>query len=313
MKILSTEFPSFKEYPLHIPMPPGFLTTNASVTLHRGDLYAVVNAIDHHVDQNGVFMPNSSSQDDSPARNRTFLALLDFAPNPCGRITARGSVELNFPEIIETPWPFRGFESPRLFSWGGSLHVAACSHAAHPHTPGAKFFMGRVEADNIVGVRELIAQPPEQFEKNWMPDVRGEVLSFHHRLGTLIDLAGRKYPTGGREDYAHLHGGTQIVHNGFESLCIVHDYIPADIPPGKLSVQHFAKLSPGGGPRAISERFQFTTHARTEIATGMALMGSHMIVSYGRDNAGPYPFQERPFIASFTMDDLGRLPYDDRT
>lgn len=308
MKIFPLQIPSFTERQLDLPLPPGWIAANASVARFRGQLFAAVNVINMHVDQFGDFHLNDPSRDwPRWCLNEVWLAAI----NP--DLSVGAYTPLFMPEIVTVPWSFRGFECPRLFTWKDSMWIAACSHGAGD-LQGAKFFIARIDRDCLVDIRELVPDQPAQFEKNWMPEVLGDgSLRFHHKPGVLISPEGVRTPTGGRKDFGHLHGGTQIVHLDYSSLGIVHGYLPSTLPPGKQSMQHFLRFTPDGSPVAISEAFQFATHSRTEVALGMAVADDKLVVSYGRDNVQPFPYQERAHIASFDIADLEKVPYDNRT
>lgn len=301
MITLRDAMPSFQEHRLDVPVREGFIACNGSVAVHDGQTLLAVNAIDHYLDEQGFFRPLDPGHNPRKAAlNLTYLVSLK--PD----MTVAWTTELCSPEIVDPPaWQFRGFECPRLFVWRGALHIAACSSGTGSD-PGAIFYMARIDGDKIVNVHQLKPEHPMHAEKNWMPEVVGDDLRFHYRLGTLIGPTGAQWKPGGRDDL-DLHGGTQVVPFGDGALCIAHSYRPVADTYRKVSRQHFVRLDRDGRPLTISPAVVFG-EGRLEIACGMAHAGGDMLVSYGRVNADPaMPHQERPFIARFKTSELGSI------
>lgn len=296
--------PSFCEHRLDVIVPGGFLATNASVTTHDGKIVAAVNAIDHFLTDQGYFCP--LDPDHNPrkaASNLTYIARLN------DDLSIESANALSVPaELFTPPWEFRGLESPRLFSWDGRLFIIGCSSGTGD-APGAELYLGRIVDDAVVDVHKLAPRNPAHAEKNWMPEVTRDGLRFHYRLGVLIAQDGSPHRVGRRDDLEHLHGGTQILPWEGGAFCIVHTYSPVEGTFRKRSRQHFARLDRAGAPIAITDPIDFGG-SEVEVATGMAYHpdGKRLMISYGRDGTDPdHPHQERPFIATLAVNDLGRI------
>lgn len=305
MILLPQKLPSFQERRFDIPKREHFIATNGSITQHNGVLYVAVNAIDHFLNEGGFFIPLKPDYDPADAAfNLTYLARLN------DDLSVASCVELSHPETIETPWQFRGFECPRIFSWRGSLHIAACSSGTGAD-PGATFHMGRIDGDKIVDVCRLTSSYYSRTEKNWMPEVVGDDLRFHYRLGVVVTPDGETRQTGGRDDMGSLHGGSQVIPYEGGGLCVVHQYRKVPGSHRKRSRQHFVRTGRDGAPAGMSQAVVFGGSGGCEVTTGMAYHpdGKRLVVSYGRDKADhATPHQERPYLASFNLNEFaGRI------
>lgn len=293
--------PSFTEHALRIPIQENYIATNASVAIYGGSIYALVPAMDHYVDQRGCFMPLPVG---TPEPRRHFAENITYLARLNEDLSVADSTKLTLPANMRpnVPWPFRGFESPRLFSWQGALWMTLCSHGCG-NQEGAKFFIGEIAPNHaFANVREIKPQMPKQFEKNWMPDLDNPRGSFHYCPGTMIDGAGNLTRLG-NDDYAHMHGGSQVIPYLGAKLCVVHCY---DGSVDK-SYQHFMRMNNDGTPLAISEPFNL----HRDITTGMAYHpdGKRMILSYGRQDAESNVLQrqEKPYLATVDLAELERV------
>ncbi len=302
---LPSVMPSLIERRLEIPTPADFITTNSSVTVHDGRIFAAINMIDHYLGEHGFFTP--IPPDHNPhvaARNLTYIA--ELRPD----LSVEWATELSIP-AQDVPWEWRGLECPRLFSWREGLWMTGCSSGVGSH-PGAKLFMGRIVGHTLVDIRQLEPVYPEHAEKNWMPEVCGDDpyrLRFHYRLGTLISPEGCMWHSVNR-CYQDLHGGTQVIAHGKGGLCIVHGYTEVPDTYRKVSHQIFIQTDRDGAPIAASRRFEFGPNNGVEVAIGMVYHPDRkrMIVSFGRATASDsMPHQERPFLATFNIDELGSI------
>lgn len=305
-----SNLPSFVEHPIRFPMREGFVATNASVTVCRDTISVAVPAMDHYLDERGFIIPlpvGACEDDNKFASNITYLLRLgaDLSVTNAQEVIMRSS------EAPTLPWTFRGFECPRLFAWRGGMWISACSCGTGSN-PGSEFFIARISASARNQRLVMCCFSEVQRlggEKNWMPEVRGDDLRFHYRLGTLIASDGSVTDT--RESkYGHLHGGTQVIpyRGGSGGLCIVHEYLPLPDTNLKESRQYFALLGRDGAVQAISEPFTLAG-SRLEVATGMAVLpdGERLAISYGRDGTDPLLYQETPFIATMKISELEKL------
>jgi len=303
-------FSSLIEHPIKFPVRENYMLTSASVAVRNGEILASVSAMDHYINPKGGYWPLPTTANKPPIRaafNTTYLAHFDH------------NLEVVSAQEVETPLSqiptngahtFRGFESGRLAAWCGDLWMTLCTSGTGA-TPGAEFYFGRIDENGprFADVRRIEAQPRVHAEKNWMPEVIGDELRFHYRLGTLIDLNGVKMPTGGRTDLEDWNGGSQVIPYKGGALCVVHTYEQvAGHPWRRYSRQNFIKLDAFGRPAILSQPF-IIQRQQLEIVIGLAYHpdGKRLILSYGREDAESADilrYQEQPFIATIDLEEL---------
>lgn len=306
------QLPSWKERSIDFTPRDGFILTNASVTTHEGRIVALVHATDHWMDDRGVWLPIIGRESRCRfADNLIYVATFD------DDLALATLAEVNNDTLTPSPpWPFRGFEGGRLFSWNGDLW-AGLATSGITCLPGDEFYIGKLapavpntytdSGHSFVDLRRL-AQYGKG--KNWMPHMIGGNQWFHYWPGNLIGPNGERALLKAVPDEAkHWHGGSQVISYEDDGLAVVHDY---DDVPGtyrRATRQAFMRFDSIGRPSRITP-FRYHETAQLEITTGMACHpdGKRLMISYGRDEADDtMPRQERAFIATVALDDVRGL------
>lgn len=308
MKSLDS-LPSFREYPIRFPLREGFIPTNASVAaMHPGFIFALVCCGDHFMDERGVYLPTPPGTPEDPERfSEQTIYLAELSPD----LAVTSAFEVRVPPESK-PVPtgdtfrgFRGFDSARLFVWRDGLWSVMCAMGTGDR-PGAELFVARIDGDQFADIRRVIPHgEPTHAEKNWMPEVIGDEVRFHYRLGTLTNMDGTLTYPGGRADLARAGGGSQVIPYGDGRLCIVHDFHARLGTFLRVYNHYFVRLDVDGQPLTISEPFTIRNKL-IEIVTGMAYHpDGRLMISYGREDAdAAMPHQEMPFIATIDPADL---------
>lgn len=307
---MTISFQSLVERSVDHPVHNRFFLTNPSVAVFNGKIFAVENCIDHYQSEKAGFIPYPSGpkRPGIPVISLVYLAEFDADLNVIGHR------ELTY-QRPQTPWPWRGFECPRLFVWRGDMWITGCS-PGNRFEP-TRFYIARVDYDACKLVDIYHLGP----EKNWMPDVIGDNLRFHFRLGVIAHIDADSVPITvpmfepvtptNNNPFAKFHGGSQVLPYDDDvtgdRLCIVHAYAPRPV-----TRQHLVRVSSTGRPIKATEAITFRG-AQLEVACGMAYHpdGKRLMISYGRTHADgdtfPFHFQERPYIATVDLSEVRAL------
>ncbi len=311
--ILLKTVPSFKTRRLEFAIKPEFIATNASVAVHKGELYALIPTMDHYVDHKGYYLPlppGTPLPPDRFALNTHYLVQI----NADWSVRTAAEVRQSTPDGAIVA--FRGFESGRLFEWRGSLWATLCLSGTGGK-PAAEFYLARIS--RIAGsvfefeeVRRVTAG--EHAEKNWMPQVIGDELVLHYSLGTMIDMQGAKKEIAAPK-YENLHGGSQVIPYLKGGLCIVHGYHHVPNTYRKTAWHHFVYIDNCGRPDSISEPFAIQQEGTLEVVTGLARMveAGQLIISYGRESSAAdnrLRHQEMPWVATMNVGELYGMKWE---
>ena len=182
-----------------------------------------------------------------------------------------------------------GFDGLKPFEWRGQLW---CDF----YTGGygeVKFWIGRLDSAMLVDCRRLQIPGPRRDEKNWMPEIKGDDLRFHYKVGMVTDVNG-KLTDMGRPDLHNLHGGTQVVHG----LAIVHDFRYEGA--GRVYRHYFVRFDQDGKPYALSRPFVLADVERVEVVCGLAKHpdGKRLVISHG------------PCLATVDLAEVWHMPWD---
>lgn len=306
---------TFAERRIEFPIREGYIATNISVAVHHGRIFGLVCCGDHWMDAGGFYRPlppDFTGPLDPNRYSDQICYLVELGPNM--DVLWSREVRVTTPPVPtgETFKGFRGFDSARLFVWRDALWSVMCAMGTGAK-PGAELFLASIVGvdPEFTNTRRILANGVETHaEKNWMPEVRGDELRFHYRLGTIADIDGKLTDIGSRVICDHLNGGSQVIpaKHGLGSMCIVHGF--AQIPDTfRREYWHqLARLDVRGHPIALSQPFHIC-NAPPEIVTGMAYHpnGKDVILSYGRGGAErDMPNQEFPFVATLSHHELVR-------
>jgi hypothetical protein len=182
-----------------------------------------------------------------------------------------------------------GFDGLKPFEWRGQLW---CDFYAGGYG-GVQFWAGRLDGATLTDCHRLRIPGPRQDEKNWMPEVMGDNLRFHYKVGVLTDVNGNLTDMG-RPDLHNLHGGTQVVHG----LAIVHDFHYDGA--GRVYRHYFVRFDQSGKPVALSRPFVLADVERVEVVCGLAKHpdGKRMVISHG------------PCLVTVDLAEVWHMPWD---
>lgn len=315
------DLPSFMETSINFPMPNGQYLTNASVAVRDGQIFAAVCGGDHFMDERGIFIPWPPGTPEDPNRFSRMSVHLVTLNNDLDVIQTRviETPDAQTPVVIgETYRGFRGFDSARLFVYKGELYCAMCVMGTGAK-PEAAFYYSPIDTSLseralFYDVKCIVPSLPEGFpssyaEKNWMPHIIDGKLRFHYRLGILADLDGNIEPNAGGFYVMDINGGSQVIPYGDGAMCIMHQFYPVPNTYRRSYMNCLVMLDDGGMPVKICPQFSITGDD-PEIITGLALHpdGERLMLSYGRgSDTGIDRYQEKPFIATIDLADLGSL------
>lgn len=314
MMIRLDQLPSWKEHRLDFAPRENFILTNASVTTHGNKIFATVHATDHYMDDRGVWLPINA-----PESRCRFADNLIYIAKFSDDLELGYVAEVNNDALTPSPpWPFRGFEGSRLFSWQSRLWAGLATSGISP-CAGDEFYMGCIapavpsmlqNSDSLthtfIDLKRLAMYGSG---KNWMPHIIRDRLWFHYWPGTLIGPNGERRSLDTSKEFAELHGGSQVIPFEGGGLAVVHDYTSVPGTFRRATRQYFMRFDADGAPTGVTP-FRCHPNAQLEITTGMALHpdGQRLLISYGRDEADYYmPRQECAFIATVNIDEVRGL------
>jgi hypothetical protein len=219
--------PSWKWQKMDFEAPPNWTALNPSVTVHNGELTAVIRTVNYRMDEHGRYLirgtADGSINNSNPISTRNYLVSLG----------ADLTIDINYGEIKTPAMPCEyplvvGFEDMRLFSHKGSLWTS--STVRQINADGlAEQVLARLEGITISKYYEML-RTPRLYEKNWAAiTVPGEPLRFMYHPGHVVDSKGRDivvHPS--QWEVGPLNGGSQLVKVHIGWLAITHEarFIP---------------------------------------------------------------------------------------
>jgi len=275
---LRAMLPSFTQSILDFPAHSNFFLIGCSATNFGGKLVTSAWASDH------VYNPTKGRYENYVAPPGTPLrsgSVLSDRPPYLVRLRDDMTVE-SVDDIVIAPSSNKEMESIRLshggfdglkpFEWRGELW---CDFYAGG-LGSVRFYMARLDGAVLRDGRRLMIPGPARDEKNWMPEVIGDELRYHHHVGMLTTIDGVCSDLG-RPDLKGLHGGTQVV----DGLAIVHDFRYEGT--GRVYRHYFIKFAHDGKPIALSRPFVLYDVEKVEVVCGLAKHpdGKRLVISHG--------------------------------
>ncbi|MEO7722393.1 MAG: hypothetical protein ABIS08_10830 [Pseudolysinimonas sp.] len=199
----------------------------------------------------------------------------------------------------------RGYEDLRLFESSGGLGALA-SVRDRDSTGLCRIVLLEIADDGTVTRERLVAGPdPLLHEKNWVPfDAQAATLRIAYSWDPLVlgllDLTTGELTLDApvASPWGAARGGAGGVAVGDELLFVVHESIT--MPDWtRRYVHRFVTLTSDGLPSRESTRLTFLSLG-IEFATGMALDGDRLLVSFGRED-------EEAWIASVRLQEVMEL------
>jgi hypothetical protein len=200
--------------------------------------------------------------------------------------------ELGLPSLWPEPlYPLvRGFEDSRLFEWNDQLWTLStvreltsegwCEQVLAPIDVEQGPYIKLRYGDNY----RRILPKVRQHEKNWMPWVKDNGITFVYRLGMLINTHGevvRDYPMG--IDVSRISGSSQVIEMMGNYIAVVHE---AQLIPGRQYNRYyrhrFVSFKADGQLERISAPF-YLHDKQIEFVAGLAYFPEQkqLMISYG--------------------------------
>jgi len=268
---------SHKRHVLNFPVHTGHFLIGCSCTTFRGRLVASAWANDHIYVPTKARYENYVAPPGTPVRpgyvnsdRPPYLVQLhdDMSIESVEDIVIAPSLNGDM-EGIRTNRG--GFDGLKPFEWRGQLW---CDFYAGGYG-SVTFFLARLDGATLRDGRRLTVAGPRRDEKNWMPEVIGDELRYHYKVGILANLLQDM----GTPQFHNLHGGTQVVPFDGGGLAVVHDFHYEGA--GRVYRHYFVKFDADGKPVALSRAFCLTDVERVEVVTGLARHNGNLIVSNG--------------------------------
>jgi glycosyltransferase involved in cell wall biosynthesis len=276
LKPLSDHVPSFNPEKINFTPPEGYVAMNPSLTDHG----LLVRTVNYTITDDGHYRIRASDgsiSGDYPIHTRNFIHTDD------------GWGEIELPTNLPAPAfdLVLGFEDSRLFEWRQGFWTLSTVRQLN-HEGMCEQVLAPVLRD---GNRwrygpdwQRLQSPHQVHEKNWMPWVDGEQLSFVYRLGTLLDSKGETTLAHNVPwDVARISGGSQVVKIDDGFIAIVHEAGQIPGRPNRYYQHRFVLFDADNKPSHISLPFFF--HGKEiEFAAGLVFNPEkrQLTVSYGR-------------------------------
>lgn len=296
LKGVKNHIPSFKAEKIDFTPPPGYVALNPSVISFGGTPMILIRTVNYTITYDGQYRiraADGSLGGDHPIITRNFIG-------PEWK-------EIELPVDLPVEWDMViGFEDSRLFEWNGQLWTSSsvrqlnreglCEQVLAPIT---------FDGDRCrYGEYKRMLPKVRTYEKNWMPWVDGDKLSFVHRLGTMVNTDGEiEVEHGQAWDVGCISGSSQVVDVGEYHLAIVHE---AGAIPGRNNRYYrhrFALFRKDKNLHALSAPFYFHDK-QIEFAAGLAYFPDkgEVMVSYGvRDCEAWTATMNLEEVVSFTL------------
>lgn len=273
--------PSFTARPVGFDPPGGYHPTNPSIARVGDQIVMVQRAVNFTLNDEGDY----TTPDGGPIRTRNFLLRLNEA------LEIQSSAEI----LPPADWPepafaeVRGFEDLRLFGWRGELW---CSATVCELTPEGwrQQVLARIDEPRdgpcrLTDWRVLSPPGPRRHEKNWMPLVSGDALSFVYACDPtrIVDAEARTLaqPTPAIAADA-FRGGSQAIEFDGGRLALIHEVLGGHADRARFYHHRFVWFDETGALRGASRPFFFQRRG-VEFAAGLAWSpdGERLLISYG--------------------------------
>lgn len=247
---LQSLMPSVRFHQLPIQAPEGFVGANLGIC-RRGHAYALTVRAVNYTLSNGFHVKG----DDPSYRSRMLLASLgeDLQIQTCTEVQLPDDLPVSSTEAL-------GFDDPRPFIWRGSLW---CVSSARQVNPDARpdMVLARIDDSDrerpiLKDWRVLKSGVPPRWEKNWMPMVDEDKLSFIYTLDPtrILSAAGDEILNEPADIAAETFlGGSQAVPYEAGWLSVIHEFEWVDRK--RRYFHRFVWLDKGLRLRRFSRRF----------------------------------------------------------
>lgn len=271
-----------------------FTNCNPSVAVVNDQLKAIVRTVSYRIRPDGTYDYNGNNS------IRTTSFLCDFSNN----LVLEKAVELlrpiDFPEPVTTE--VRDIEDLRLIPYKDELYANGCVLEQNNEFWREQFLF-KIDQDTGELTNWKRIDPkfiPKQHEKNWMPILGNDRLSWMYRPGVVM-LSDGAFITQTENKLAvdQFSGGGQVVPFEAGWVGIIHEVRPNPIN-GKRWYQHrFIWFDLGFVLQKVSKPFVFFDR-QIEFAAGLAFYKGSIIISFGVRDC-------EAWLASISQDDLRDL------
>ncbi|MPZ38302.1 MAG: hypothetical protein GEU95_09565 [Rhizobiales bacterium] len=275
--------PSLHTWPLVFERSePGNLT-NPSVSVWKGDVYAIVRSVNYRIDDGCRY----DVPDNGAIETRNYLLRLDSELTPSVWSEIRLPVDMPVPRFS----PVRGFEDARMFAWRDSLWCSSTVRELNPEE-WCEIVLAKIDGPltpscRLTDWRVLEPDGPRQHQKNWMPQVSGNELRFIYSADPtcIVDEYGRTISeTVPLPALQHLRGGSNAIAFDGGWLTLTHEVSHFNRRP--IYLHRFVWFNATMVVNSTSVPFYFI-RLGIEFAAGLAWHpdGQRLIVSFGVNDA----------------------------
>jgi hypothetical protein len=260
------------------PAQPGWSLFNPTLLTHEGKLIGLVRSSNYKMEGMRYITP--------PEDNgviRTANIFVEYGPD--FRITK--SCALADPDYLRTNFAVDGLEDCRLYFKGAALYVSATVRNFAPLNGNCRIGTAKIDLDTYSLLDlEVPPAPAEQHEKNWMPVIGQDCWLYTCGAGGKTVIARRDGKnwrlfslSPAPRIAATFRGGTQLVPFNGGYLCVIHEVTFVD---NNRTYEHrFVWFDDQLRIRKISAPFYFRNKRQIEFAAGLAVVGDHVVLSYG--------------------------------
>jgi glycosyltransferase involved in cell wall biosynthesis len=287
LKPLREHVPSFTPAQIKFEPPEGYVATNPSVVNRHGLPRVLVRAVNYTITPEGQYVikgTDGTCNNSNPINTRNYvLRIRDDVLEP---------YEIALPSLWPEPlYPLvRGFEDSRLFEWNDQLWTLStvreltpdgwCEQVLAPIDVEQGPYIKLRYGDNY----RRILPKVRQHEKNWMPWVKDNGITFVYRLGTLINTHGEIVRNHDVDfDVSNISGGSQVIEVMGNYIAVVHEarLIPGR-PYNRFYQHRFVRFSDAGEVMEISPAF-YLHDRQIEFVAGLAYFPDkkQLMMSYG--------------------------------
>jgi len=310
---LAELMPSFTAKPVGFTPPDGYRPTNPSIARQGDALLLVQRAVNYRIDEQYAEgdIRRYPTSDNAPIHTRNFLLRLD--PD----LSVRSAAEIRTPADMPEPgWPLvQGFEDLRPFVWRDALWCTACIRELNAEG-WCEQVLARIVEDpagdaRLADWRVLRPEGPQQHEKNWMPQVSGDVLNFIYLCDPtriVDDQACTVEESSPAVRADQFRGGSQLLAFDGGWLALVHE--ARVLNGGGREYRHrFVWFDAASRLKRLTQPFCFHGHG-VEFAAGLAWHpdGERLVVTYGIADSEAWIATLAPQEVRSALGDLGQPP-----
>ena len=269
-------------HPIENPSTTGYHCMNPSVCVYRGRLISTIRTVNYLIDENGRYVIPPADKDVIKTEN--YLADVSAADFSLSNIRPMQ----NKSEFVTFPTKVIGYEDLRLAPVGDRLYASATVRDHRPHMP-CDITVCEIDAESGSIVKDWL-QPADRDEKNWMPIVKDDGLSFLYSVDPTIVrrfqpetfLAAPASSFTPSRSLEHLRGGGQVISVPGGWLAVTHEVVFLD--DRRRYLHRFVRLDSDFRVTHLSHAWRIRPQLGIEFVAGMALHEGTIVMSAGLDD-----------------------------